>query len=159
LKKKQCQNLDEVLLKYLSNNMDEKQFLERLSEVAHWERPKISAPDPRRPKRGRRSAEEIEEEENELAMIGEEIQTGPNDTVPPVLTKIKPIAKICEDCGIMAQNRRVEIRKSSYPVEHFRHHCKACGLTKSPITGRFELKQGVELQNIFKKYWYNKLKD
>jgi hypothetical protein len=138
--------------------MDEKQFLQKLSEVAHWERPKVSAADPRRPKRGRKSAEEMEWEENEEEMIGEELIVGPNETVPPVLTKLKPIAKICEDCGILAENRRVEIRMCSYPIEHFRHHCKACGLTKSPITGVFELKQGVELQNTFKKYWYNRAK-
>lgn len=138
--------------------MDEKQFLEKLSEVAHWERPKVSAADPRRPKRGRRSAEEVEWEENEEEMLGEDLIVGPNDTVPPVLTKIKPLAKLCEDCGILTENRRVEIRLCGFPQDHFRHHCKNCKLTKSPITGRFELTQGPELQNTFKKYWYNRLK-
>lgn len=139
--------------------MDEKEFLERLSEVAEWTRPKIGRADPRRPKRpGRRTREEIDWDLNEEAMEGEEIQTGPNLTVAPQLTKLKPVINICDDCGRQCENRRVEIRLCGYPQDHFRHHCKACGLTKNPFTGRFDLEQGIELQNIFRKYWYNRQK-
>jgi hypothetical protein len=135
--------------------MNNDEFLKRLSEVSEWCRPTITQADPRRGRRGRKSYEEIEWEENEEEALGEEIHMGPNETIPPMLTKIKHEVKNCEDCGRLCQGRRVEMRMCSYPRDHFRQHCKFCGLTKNPLTGKFDLKQGVELQNTFKKYWYN----
>lgn len=138
--------------------MKQEEFLQRLSEVAEWCRPTITQADPRRNKRGRKSLEELEWEENEAEALGEEVRSGPNETIPPMVTRIKHQPIDCPDCGKTVKGRCVQFRQCSYPVEHFRQHCKACDLWRNPFTGQFDLEQGSQLQNTFRNYWYNRMK-
>jgi hypothetical protein len=119
--------------------MDEKLFLQRLSEVAEWHRPKVAESDPRRPKKGRRSAEEIEWEQNEQATVGEELTVGPNSTVPPIITRIKYPKESCSDCGKIVEGRCVQIRYCTSNRPHIRENCLACGFHKDPRTGEFTM--------------------
>lgn len=131
--------------------MDEKEFLERLTEVAHWERPKINAADPRRIKRGRKSVEELEWEENEEQLLGQEIQTGPNDTVPPIVTKLKYQKTQCPDCDRTVEGRCVQMRYCVSNKGHWRENCVTCGFYRDPRTGEFTL-SSRESQTVWMAY-------
>jgi hypothetical protein len=135
--------------------MDENLFRAKLTEVAEWDIPLVSSggadkkPTDRR--RGPKSYEELEWEDNEEDSIGKEIKTGPNDSVPPRILKIKHEPKACEDCDRVVTDRVVEIRIVSNPKPHLREKCNACRKTRNPFTNEFDL-EGFSSGNVFKSY-------
>ena len=124
-----------------NRTMDDKEFRRRLSEVAEWRIPKteqetsIAA----KRKRGRKSAEE------EYMALREEIFQqefdGINNTIPPMLTKIKAKAKDCEDCGKHCENgRQIEAKLHTKGVKQaWRKKCLTCNRFENPFTGEFNL--------------------
>ena len=136
--------------------MKQDEFLARLSELVEWEIPKVGPSGNAKPaKRGRKSQEEIEWEENEEEALDLPLQSGPNTTIPPLVTKIKNQCKLCEDCGEICENRIVTKRLLDYPERHWRERC-SCGIHKDPNTGTFTLRTNQELQDAFRKYLVSK---
>ena len=121
--------------------MRDEEFKKKLSEVADWEIPKT----PRetslnnRKKRGRKS------NEDEYMELREEIFhkefDGVNNTIPPMLTRVKRCPTTCEDCGReCAQGRETEAKlhqKNGKSV--WRKKCLTCGKFQNPFTGEFNL--------------------
>ena len=135
--------------------MDENLFRAKLTEVAVWDIPVVSSggsdkkPTDRR--RGPKSYEEIEWAENEDEAIGQEIKTGPNDSVPPRILKIKHTPMPCDGCDRIVEGRVVEIRLIPNPAPHIREKCNICKKMKNPNNGVFEL-DGYSSGNIFRNY-------
>jgi len=135
--------------------MDETLFRAKLSEISEWDIPVVSSggsdkkPTDRR--RGPRPFVEREWDQNEEDAIGEPIQTGPNDTVPPRILKIKPITKACEDCDQTVTDRVVEYAHYTKPARHWREKCSVCKKTRNPFTNEFDL-QGFASGNVFRNY-------
>jgi hypothetical protein len=59
----------------------------------------------------------------------------------PVLRKVNPIEKPCDDCGKIVLDRRVRlsVNRSKLTKPHVKHHCQACKLYKNPTTGKFDM--------------------
>lgn len=139
--------------------MKQDEFLARLSELTEWEIPKVGPSGcALKPHRGRKSQEEKEWEENEEEAIGLPIKTGPNETIPPKIVKIKNQCKLCEDCQEVVENRLRTKRQVDYPTRHWREKC-SCGIHRNPNTGCWDLKNNQELQDAFRKYLLNKQLD
>lgn len=136
--------------------MKQEEFLARLSELVEWTIPKVGpSGNPKIKKPGRKSQEEIEWEENEEEALDLPLKTGPNETIPPIITKIKNQCKLCEDCNEVVENRVVTKRLLDWPARHWREKC-SCGIHKDPNTGEFCLRNNQELQDAFRKYLLSK---
>jgi len=135
--------------------MDETLFRAKLTEVAEWDIPVISSggetKSPKDRRRGPRSHEELEWEDNEGDAIGQPIKTGPNDSVPPRILKVKHQAMPCDGCERIVEGRVVEIRLIQNPVPHLREKCNLCKKMKNPNNGIFEL-DGYNSGNVFRNY-------
>jgi hypothetical protein len=135
--------------------MDETLFRAKLSEVAIWDIPAVTSSgndkSVKDKRRGPKRHEEIEWEENEEEAIGEPIQTGPNDSVPPRIIKVIHTPVPCDGCDRIVEGRVVEIRLIANPAPHLREKCMTCKKMKNPNTGVFEL-DGYSSGNIFRNY-------
>lgn len=141
--------------------MNEKDFLDKLTELTEWEYPKIgpNGCESVVKKKGRRSIEEIEWDENEEEMIGEEVVVSDNDTLPPKIVKLKPHVELCPDCGKLCENRIVESRMNHKPVVHWRTKCSVCKNYKDPFTGKFDMNDNIKMQSTFRSYCLKKQGD
>jgi hypothetical protein len=130
--------------------MDEKLFLQKLSEVAEWHRPQTgpngaASVNKRARHPGPITQEQLDEMSDEEAqeyydqlMAYKESQ--PNDNIAPEIVKLKPQPTTCDDCGLhCATGRRVESKISITGTKHWRTKCLECNLYKDPATGEFTL--------------------
>jgi hypothetical protein len=133
--------------------MDKQELLQKLSEVAEWQMPKLTPSDIKISKqrgrgKGRPSNEDKYQEEHEEVFL--DLFQGINPTMSPELVKVKIKSKDCEDCGIhLAEGRQMQIK--FYPatpghIAHRRERCMNCKQYKDPYTGRFELAMGPACQ-------------
>lgn len=133
--------------------MDNEEFLKRLSEVSEWSRPQVGPtgcasvrkghPEPEHP--GAITEAELEEmtdEEVELyyAQLIAWREAQPNETLRPVIQRVKVQAKNCEDCDRHCPEGRRTQRKLHYTgSRHWREWCQTCELFRDPATGKFTL--------------------
>lgn len=142
--------------------MKEEEFLKRLSEVAEWDRP-LSGPNGLPSVKKRSLEKKLAEREIDYDEDGNEIEVEPtplfNDSIAPVITKLKPILQVCPDCDRMVEDRRLECKLNTTTVAHWRIKCTACKCYQNPNTGEFNLTDHQETQNAFRKYVEKKLRD
>lgn len=122
--------------------MDQKLFKQKLSEVAEWQQPKITLDSNQKAKlkkRGRPSAEDIQEEQEYQEFLA--LHNGINPTMAPELVKVKTQGCECTDCGRFCENgRHVESRQyECNNKKHWRERCVTCGYWKNPYDGKFDL--------------------
>ena len=121
--------------------MKDDEFKQKLSEVAEWEIPKLSQTEikeARQRARGRRSNEELYQEEHEQVFL--ELFEGVNPTYPPNLTKIKHAPTICECGRVCSDGCEKEAKLYQKGKEkYWRWKCKSCGMTQDPYTGEYKL--------------------
>jgi hypothetical protein len=121
--------------------MNDEEFKRRLSEVAEWKLPDT----PRetslnaKKKRGRKSKEELYQDEHEEIFL--ELFEGTNPTYHPLITKIKYQATICDACG---RNCTCSCEKEAKLYQTngkkiWKWKCKTCGMTQDPYTGEYSL--------------------
>lgn len=121
--------------------MDDELFRKKLTEVAVWEIPKSNKDTSvaSRRRRGRRSNEELFQDEHEQQFLEE--HGGINPTYPPNILSVKAQSCDCPDCGkVCANGRKVDYRlhqKNDKRV--WREHCMECRKFKNPFNGKFEL--------------------
>ena len=121
--------------------MDNEEFKKKLSEVANWkipETPRETSLNAKK-KRGRRSKEEIYQEEHENVFL--EIFDGVNPTYPPLITELKLAAVDCGSCGKHCPKGRKTEKKiyEANKIRHWRERCVTCGMQQNPYTGEFDL--------------------
>jgi hypothetical protein len=135
--------------------MDENLFRAKLTEVAEWDIPLVSSggqdKSPKDRRRGPKPFEEKEWDLNEEESIGQPIKTGPNDTVPPRIIKIKHTPMPCDGCDQVVEGRVLEMRLVAKPVTHWRERCNICKKMKNPFTNEFTI-DGYNSSNVFKSY-------
>jgi hypothetical protein len=120
--------------------MKDKEFKQKLSEVAEWKLPDT----PRettlgaKKKRGRKSAEEKYQDEHEEVFM--ELFEGTNPTYAPLLTRVKKAAVTCE-CGRVCSNGCEKEAKLCQTKDKtiWKWKCKTCGMTQDPYTGEYTL--------------------
>ena len=74
--------------------------------------------------------------------ILERITWNTRDSDTPKVKSIQHEPKPCDDCGIIATDRRVNItvnQGSAHTLPHVKIKCQNCGLYRSPKTGIFEM--------------------
>lgn len=130
--------------------MDKKLFEQRLNELAEWRYLKSDTPvSGSKRSRGRKKIKPDPEEDIDDSSDSEQ----PNQTLSIQVTKMHCQAQVCDDCGRdCPQGRRIEQKvydHTNYP--HWRKRCDACGMTKNPYTGKFDLK-GYETHAVWTKY-------
>ena len=130
--------------------MDEKLFLEKLSELAEWHRPQTgpngaASINKRARHPGPITQEELDEmSDDEAQEYYDQLmaykESLPNDDVAPEIVKLKPQPTTCDDCGKHCANgRRTESKISITGVKHWRTKCLVCNLYKDPATNKFTL--------------------
>jgi hypothetical protein len=147
--------------------MDEKLFLQKLSEVAEWHRPQTgpngaASVNKRARHPGPITQAELDEMTDQEAqdyydqlMAYKESQ--PNDNIAPEITRVKIQAIDCEDCGKHCENGRQVQRKLCVSGQlHWRTSCQTCGLYRDPATGKFTL-TSKEVHNYLNCYYRPKL--
>ena len=78
-----------------------------------------------------------------------------NSTWPVRVKELYSHPRVCEDCGLVCVDRRVEYRRFSQPIAYWRKICSICKLASDPETGRFTVNLSTSY-NFFKLY-YSKL--
>ena len=66
-----------------------------------------------------------------------------------VIKTLKPITKICDDCGQVATNRVTHLTANKSPYPHWKELCKACNKWRNPDTNEFTL-ESHEVQNYYR---------
>lgn len=134
--------------------MDEKLFLQKLSEVAEWHRPqtgpngacsinKRAKSAPEHP--GPITQEELDEMSDAEAQdyydrLMAYKASLPNDSVGPEIKRLKIQPVNCEDCGnTCANGRKLESKLHQTGKPHWRTRCVECNLYKDPVTGKFTI--------------------
>lgn len=120
--------------------MKEEEFLAKLSEVALWkipEREQETSANAKK-KRGRKSAEELYQEQHEQVFL--EMFEGVNPTQAPMLLKVHKACD-CTDCGKHCPNGREMTykRQTTNGKAHWRERCDTCGFCKDPYTEEFNI--------------------
>jgi len=140
--------------------MDDKLFKEKLSELTEWVYPKVADNGgglERNPTK-EEMAELIDELGGleELDLSEEEAQLKINDSIGPVVVKIKHPLKACEDCGQMVAGRVVQTKQYWTNRMHWRKKCAGggCGLYQNPMTGQFDV-TGKQSQQLWARYTNN----
>lgn len=75
----------------------------------------------------------------------------------PVLEKVVPLTKPCEDCGIIVTGRTEEIRQYTFPREHWRRQCAHCKLYWNPDTRKYDIDEETA-KAFFRRRLKNKTK-
>lgn len=134
--------------------MDEKLFLQRLSEVAEWHRPKLgpngAASTNKRAKEQPEHPGPITEEQLDQMSDAEAEDyyerlmawraTQPNESIGPEIKQLRIQAVDCPDCGRhCAEGRRMETKLCQTGQRHWRTRCDVCNLYKDPATGKFSI--------------------
>lgn len=70
----------------------------------------------------------------------------------PAVVKIDPIAKQCEDCDLVVEDRRIDVILSENPVRHWRRKCVNCNLFKNPDSGIYDLTTNQIINHYRQKY-------
>lgn len=123
--------------------MDDEEFRKRLSEVAEWRIPKTEKEQTigAKKRRGRKSNDELYMELRE-EIFHEEFD-GINNTVPPMLVRVKVAGTICEDCGEYCPEGRHKEKKlyetGGKKNRHWRERCITCDRQCNPFTGKYDL--------------------
>lgn len=128
--------------------MDDEEFKRRLSEVAEWHIPTDADKPYAKTKRKKRNEQLVE-------MVGEDgdeeviADTGPNLTIPPIITKLKIQGCWCEDCGKYCENGR-QTEKKIYKTgkTHWRERCVTCKMFKHPVSGEYTM-TNIEASHFF----------
>jgi hypothetical protein len=136
------QNLNGILLYLIDSYMNEKDFLDKLSELALWERPMVGPNG--LPSALKRSQEKLAEATPlEYDEDGELISAEPvithNNSIGPVIKQLKPKTESCPDCGLVVQDRVVQIRFVENKIDGRMSRvdrCVACKKTRTP-SGEF----------------------
>lgn len=161
--------------------MEDQEFIAKLSQLAEWHRPQIGPNG--QPSQSKRikflekiyQEQEAEEDEDSDLDPEEELAEDPEDpedqkpkrkyqppkfnpNIPPEIKTVKHTPLPCEDCGRICEGRRVEHRLLISPERHWRSRCDACGLTKDPNTGKYDLKYNRNIQDAYKKFFNRKSK-
>lgn len=122
--------------------MDEKEFKNRIAELAVIEDVKVASVNIRSKKQ--------EEEMSDLFPPGE------NPTLGFELKAIRAQEKLCElGCGDMVANQRIEYKKHIYPIDHWRTRCVNCECTLSP-DGKGFIEGVANVNNAYMRYFKNK---
>jgi hypothetical protein len=147
--------------------MNNKEFLQRLSEVSEWHIPKLGPNGCYSVAKGRErdiehpgaitEAELEEMSEHEVKQYYEQLlawrEAQPNESVPPEITKVKVQPTDCEDCGRHCPTgRRTERKLHESGGKHWREHCKECQMFKDPLTGEFTLSREASHQYFIQFY-------
>jgi hypothetical protein len=129
--------------------MDKDQYLQRLKEIAEVKRVKEPTT----------SAFRMPDEPESIFRNGEEIVISKkeNPTQAYQITRLKPIIKPCEDCGLVVENRIVSHKIYSFPHAHWRTNCENCRRTKNPETGKFDV-DFKNSQSVFISFFSNRNK-
>lgn len=124
--------------------MDDTEYRKKLSEVAEWTLPKLSATDTKeslkkRRGRGRPTDEQRYQDAHEEIFL--EVHNGINPSHAPVLLKTKNTACTCEDCGDICPEGRKKEKKlyETSGKRNWRERCVTCNRNKNPFTGKFDL--------------------
>lgn len=123
--------------------MDDKEFRRKLSEVADWIIPKNNQETTitGKKKRGRKSNDEKYMELRE--QIFQEEFDGVNNTIAPVVTRVKRCPVTCEDCGELCPEGRQKEKKlyetGGKKNSHWRERCITCNKSRNPFTDKFDL--------------------
>jgi len=146
--------------------MNEKQYLELLSQYAEWDKPGNLAvnlekskakPLPRPPSYTEAELAEMSDEEAQ-AVYDQWVaykESLPNETLAPRLLKVKHKPVPCEDCGKIVEGRRVEAKLCVTGHPHWRKTCKACELTINPYTGVYDV-PSHQIQQVYVAWTRNK---
>jgi hypothetical protein len=132
--------------------MEQNEFKKRLSEVAEWTQ-EIKGPNGYA--KGQRNikykGEWIEDDDsNEYDEY--EIVDVDALNVPVEIKKLKPITSICEDCGVVVENRRKHFKKTQNRFgTQWRESCYTCKKHKNPNTDKFDM-TATEAVAVWKEY-------
>jgi hypothetical protein len=133
--------------------MTKDELFQKLSEVAEFRMPKLTASDIKISKqkargKGRPSKEELYQDEHEEVFL--DMFQGINPTMNPELVKVNVQPVDCEDCGRHCENgRQQEIKFYKKTVGHIAHRrtrCLTCNKYRDPNTGEYTLPQGPACQ-------------
>lgn len=129
--------------------MNNEEFLQRLKEIAYV-KPIREATGP---------AIRMPTEPEPVFRNGKEflISKDNNPTQAYQVTRLKPITKPCEDCGLVVENRVVSHKIYSFPHAHWRTNCENCRRTKNPETGKFDV-DFKQSQSVFISFFSNRNK-
>ena len=120
--------------------MKDEEFLAKLSEVALWKIPETIQEQTAnaRKKRGRKTAEELYQEQHEQEFL--EMFEGVNPSQAPMLLKVHKACD-CSDCGQHCPNgRQLTLKRhKSNGKTHWRPRCDTCGFSQDPNTQEFNL--------------------
>jgi hypothetical protein len=140
--------------------MDDKLFKQKLSELTEWVYPKVADNGgglERTPSKEEMALliEELGGLE-ELDLTAEEVQVKINDSIGPVVVKVKHPLKACEDCGLMVAGRVVQIKQYHTNKLHWRKKCAGggCDMYQNPMTGKFDV-TGKQSQALWASYTNN----
>ena len=111
--------------------MDPKLFKQRLEEFAELKQMKV----PRAAGRAEATQPEVIEREGKTFTI----ELHDNPTIGWGIKKLKPHVAVCEDCHNVVENRQVDSKRYDSPVDHWRKHCKPCGMIRNPYTNVFDV--------------------
>lgn len=125
--------------------MQDEEFKQLLTKIADWELPIVGQNGgPAKPGLRTRVTRVVTDEFGEEHTV-EVYETDENDTVAPRIKKLFPITKPCDDCGRMATDRKVTMKKHGLdgPRPHWRGKCSACGMHRNPWTGEFNIHPSI----------------
>lgn len=121
--------------------MKDQEFKEKLSQVAEWKIPKDNQETSKnaKRKRGRKSKEELYQEEHEEVFL--DLFDGVNPTIAPLILKLKYNPTICEDCGKQCPtgcHKETKVYEANNK-RHWRKRCVTCNLHENPYTKKYDL--------------------
>ena len=120
--------------------MDDKEFRKKLTAVAEWYTPTDADKPYAKLKKRKKQDEQLMElvgEDNEEDIEPIE-HTGPNATLPPIVTRVRIQAVTCEDCGKFCENGRQKEKKIyTTGQRHWREKCVTCRKFRNPATGEY----------------------
>lgn len=77
--------------------------------------------------------------------LGQEVSItkNSNPTQSVKIKRLKPQAKMCEDCGKICEDRVIYRKLYTDPVKHWRETCNGCQLTRNPTTKQFSISNSI----------------
>lgn len=132
--------------------MEQDEFKRRLSDVAEWKQ-EVKGPNGYR--KGQQNVKYVsdwdDDDEDDYDEYDEVIDVDALN-IPIEITKIKPIASVCDDCGLVVENRIKHFKKAQNRFgTQWRESCYTCKKHKNPNTGKFDM-TGTEGIQIWKEY-------
>lgn len=125
--------------------MNDKEYKQKLSQVADWHIPTDAEKPYAKPKRRKKNEDIVE-------LVGEDYHeeiTGPNPTLAPAITRLKVQGCQCDDCGKWCEEgRKKEKKLYKTGKNHWREHCLTCNKWKDPVTGDYTL-SNIQVSQFF----------